>query len=143
MSESKYIGRGEVKVRNILKKLFDCKVSQQVNIKKIIYPTDYNFLDQEVKNHNFDLVMSPVHGRPVVIEVNFKHGEKIAMKLRRIIVPLVRKRGYEYLEINDWDCRPRGLFWLNVAGKHLTVSWDDIRDVIDALETAGINADLI
>lgn len=140
MSESKYIGRGEVRVRDMLLKLFDCEIAQQVNIKKIIYPEDYDFLDQEVKNHNFDLVMIPTHGKPVVIEINFKHGEKIAEKLRRVIVPLVKKRGYLYMEINDWDCVQRGLFWLNSNKEH-PPTWNDVKDVINALEISEINPD--
>jgi len=139
---SNFVGRGEILARDILLKLFDCEIAQQVNIKKIIYPQDYDILDQEVKNHNFDLVMYPTHGRPVVIEVNYKHKEKIAIKLRRIIIPLVRKRGFDYLEINDYDCRKRGVFWLNSNKEHCIHTWDDVRDIIDALETAKINPEL-
>lgn len=142
MSESKYIGRGEVLFKNILLKLFDCEIKQQVNIKEVIYAEDYNFLDQEVKNHNFDLVMIPTHGKPVVIEVNYEHGEKIAAKLRRILVPLIKKKGYEYLEINNWDCDKRGLFWLNSKKEHPVTTWTDYMDVINALITCGINPDL-
>lgn len=142
MSANPYIGRGEVLFKNILLKLYDCEVKQQVNIQQVIYAEDYNFLDQEVKNHNFDFVMLPTHGKPVVIEVNYQHGEKIAAKLRRILVPLIRKRGYEYLEINNWDCEERGLFWLNSKGEHPVTTWTDIKDVINALETCEINPDL-
>ena len=140
MSESEFIGRGEVRVKNILLRLFDCEIKQQVNIEKIIYKEDYDFLDQEVKNHNFDLVMIPTHGRPVGIEVNYMHGDKIAKKLRQVIVPLIRKRGYEYLEINDWDCEKRGLFWHNTKGEH-PPTWQDYHDLINALDTCNINPD--
>jgi len=142
MSDSKYIGRGEVRVRNMLQRLFDCEIVQQVNIKKIIYAEDYDFLDQEVKNHNFDLVMIPTHGRPIVIEINYKHGVKISKKLRQVIIPLIRKRGYEYLEINDWDCEKRGLFWVDTKGEH-HVTWVDYHDLFNALETCKINPDWI
>lgn len=142
MIDSKYIGRGEERTRDITLRLFDCEIKQQVNIKDVIYADDYEFLDREVKNHNFDLVMYPKHGRPVVIEVNYKHGEKIAAKLRRIIVPMIKKRGYEYAEINNWDTIPKGIFWQNLKGEHVP-TWDDWRDVINAFETSGINPDWI
>ena len=114
LSESKFVGRGEIRIRNILFKLFDCEIKQQVNIRDIVYAEDFDFLDQELQNHNFDLVMYPKHGRPVVVEVNYMHGEKISAKLRRIFVPLIRKRGYDYLEINNWDTTPKGIFWQNI-----------------------------
>ena len=142
MSDSKYVGRGEVRVKKMLERLFECEVAQQVNIKKIIYAEDYDFLDEEVQNHNFDLVMIPTHGRPVVIEVNYFHGEKIAQKLRQVIVPLIRKRGYDYLEINDWDCEKRGLFWQNTKKEH-PPTWDDYRDLMNALQTCNINPEFI
>jgi len=140
--DDKFVGRGEVRTKKILHRLFDCIVRQQVNIKNVIYADDYDFLGQEVRNHNFDLVMYPKHGRPVVIEVNYKHGEKITAKLRRIIVPLIRKRGFDYMEINNWDTIPRGIFWQNTKGEH-PPTWDDWRDVINALETCKINPDMI
>jgi len=142
MIDSKYIGRGEVLVKNILLKLFKCEIKQQVNIRMVVNHMDYDMLDSEIKKHNFDLVMYPTHGRPVVIEVNYKHKEKIAIKLRRVIVPLVRKRGFDYLEINDYDCRKRGVFWLNSNKEHCLHTWDDVRDIIDALETAKINPEI-
>jgi len=142
VSESQFVGRGEIRTKNILLKLFDCEITQQVNIKKIIHAEDYDFLDEEIQNHNFDLVMMPVHGKPVVIEINFKHGEKISKKLRQVIVPLIRKRGYEYLDINDWDCEERGLFWQNSKGEH-PITWTDYHDIINALQTCNISPDLI
>ncbi|KKN76235.1 hypothetical protein LCGC14_0372610 [marine sediment metagenome] len=143
---SNFIGRGEIRSLDIFNRLFyGISNRQQVNIKEIILAEDYEVLDQEIKNHNFDLVLYPHSkslGKNTVIEINYKHKEKIAAKLRRVIIPLVVKAGYQYLEVNDWDCRERGLFWLNSKKEHI-VTWDDYRDIIDALETAGIIPDSI
>jgi len=147
MSESKYIGRGEDLTEAILFKILQViGISPQVNIKKIVLDEDYEILDQEIKNHNFDFVMSTVgtcKRNGVVIEVNYKHKEKAARKWRQILVPMIKRAGYDYLTINHWDCRKRGLFWLNTKKEHPAVTWDDIRDIIDALETAKINPDIL
>jgi len=146
LSESKYIGRGEVLTENILYRLLQVMgITPQVNIEKIVLDEDYEILDQEIKNHNFDFVMSAVgtsRKNGVVIEVNYKHKEKAAKKWRQILVPMIERAGYLYLTINHWDCRKRGLFWLNSKKEHPVVTWDDVRDIIDALETAGIHPEI-
>lgn len=119
-------------------RLINCVgIESQVNIKKIVKKEDYDFFDEELQNHNFDFVLRRLHGKDIVIEINYKHGEKIARKLRSIFVPAVIDANCEYLEINDWDCNPRGLFWLNSKKEH-PVSWQDFIDVINALMTCGI-----
>ena len=141
---SDFIGRGEVIASKILFRLVDCVGLQgQVNIQNIILPEDYAILDQEVKNHNFDFIMRRTSKPDVVIEINYKHKEKAAKKWSKIFIPLIEKAGYDYMTIDDYDCRKRGLFWLNSKGKHLAITWDDYRDVIDSLETAGINPSLV
>jgi len=143
MSDSKYIGRGEILTKKILLKLVDCiGIQGQVNIQHIILPEDFEFLDQEIKNHNFDFVIRRSEKKDIVVEVNYKHKEKAAFKWRKIFIPLIEDAGYLHLEINDWDCRQRGLFWLNSKRQHLAVTWDDFRDVQDALATSGINPDI-
>ena len=140
MSNSNFIGRGEVLAKKILYRLVPCiGVQQQVNIQQIILPEDYEFLDQEVKNHNFDLVIRRTGAPDIVVEINYKHREKAARKWRTLFVPMIENAGLIHVAINDWDCRKRGLFWLNSKKQHLAVTWEDYMDVMDALQTAGVN----
>ena len=140
MSDSNFIGRGEILAKKILYRLVPClAVMQQVNIKHIALPEDYELLDQEVKNHNFDLVIKRTEAPDIVVEINYKHGEKAARKWRTLFVPMIENAGLIAVAINDWECRPHGLFWLNSKKQHLAVTWDDYKDVMDALQTAGIN----
>lgn len=140
---SQYIGRGEVLAKKILLKLINCVgIQQQVNIKNIVNAEDYAFLSQEIRNHNFDLVIIRSNAPDIVVEINYKHKEKAAFKWRKIFIPMIVLADCYYVAINDWDCRPRGLFWVNNFKKHLIITWDDFLDVIDALETAGINPDI-
>jgi len=140
---SQYIGRGELLVKKIMLRLINCiGIQGQVNIKHIVLPEEFELLDPEIQNHNFDFVLRRNSGKDIVIEVNYHHKEKAAKKWRLIFEPLLVSAGYDYLVINDWDCRKHGLFWLNSKHKHLVVTWDDLRDVMDALETCGINPDI-
>ena len=143
MSESQFIGRGELLVKKILFRLVECiGVQGQVPLNSIVLPEDYAILDQEVKNHKFDLVIRRTHEKDVVVEVNYKHKEKAARKWRQIFTPLIENAEYDYVTIDEWDCRSSlektlGLFHLNSKKEH-TRSWNDERDVIDALEKAGV-----
>lgn len=135
-----FIGRGEILTKKVLLRLINCiGIQGQVNIKHIILPEYYEVLDPEIQNHNFDLVLRRTHGKDIVIEVNYRHKEKAARKSRQIFEPMVKSAGYEYLTIDDYDCRKRGIFWLSTDKKHLAVTWEDFRDIIDSLEKAGIN----
>ena len=135
-SLSDYIGRGELIASKILFRLIECVGLQgQVNIQKIILPEDYAILDQEVKNHNFDFIMRRTTQPDVVIEINYKHKEKAARKWSKIFIPLIEKAGYDYMTIDDYDCREKGIFHLDSKNRHKH-SWDDYRDVIDSLEKA-------
>jgi len=139
-SLSQYIGRGEVLAKKILLRLIDCTgIQGQVPIKDLLWGSQLVILDPEILKHKFDWVLRRNGGKDIVIEVNYKHKEKASRKWRQIFAPLLQQNGFDLLVINDWDCRPRGLFWLNTAGKHLVITWDDFRDVMDALETCGIN----
>jgi len=140
MSSDKFIGRGEILTKKVLLRLINCiGIQGQVNLKHIILPEAFEVLDPEIQKHNFDLVLRRTHGKDLVIEVNYKHKEKAARKSRQIFEPLCISAGYEYVTIDDYDCRKRGIFWLNTAKKHLVITWDDFRDIIDSLEKAGVN----
>lgn len=143
VEEMSFIGRGEVIASKILRVLVPCVgIKQQVNIQDIALPEQFALLDQEIKNHNFDLMICRNSEPDIVVEINYKHKERAAQKYRQIFGPLVRDAGLEFLEINDWDCRKRGLFWLNSKREHLAITWTDYQDVIDALNLAGINPHL-
>jgi len=124
MSQSKFIGRGEIISKKILLRLLPCiKIQGQVNIKDVVLSEDYNILGQEIKNHNFDFVMRRTNKLDIVIEVNLSHGPKAAKKWRQIFTPMIEKAGLLYMTIDDWDCRDKGLFYVNSKKEHQH-SWD-------------------
>jgi len=138
LSQSQYVGRGELLSKKILLQLLSCVgIQGQVNIKNIVLPEDYHILDQEIKNHNFDWVVRRTNTPDIVVEVNYGHKEKAAQKWRQIFVPMIIKAGLLYMTIDDYDCRDKGLFYLNSKKEH-KLSWDDHRDIIDSLEKAEI-----
>jgi len=139
LSQSQYIGRGELPSKKILLKLLPCVgIQGQVNIKDVVLPEDYAILDQEIKNHNFDWVVRRTNLPDIVIEVNYSHKEKAARKWRQIFVPMIKRAGILYMTIDDYDCRAKGLFYLNSKKEH-HISWDDYRDIIDSFEKVGIS----
>ena len=97
-------------------------------------------MDQEIKNHKFDFVIYRKTDI-IVLEVNYKHGPKAAQKWVDIFIPLLKsstKFGHLKIipiTIDDYDCR--SLFNLNSKKQH-KITWDDYRDIIDALEKAGV-----
>lgn len=99
-----FIGRGEVEVKKILQAFFPSGVvSIQVPLYRLINEEDYDILDQEIKNHKFDLVVY-MGMNILVVEVNYKHGEKAARKWSEIFVPLLRKAGRIPVTIEDYNC---------------------------------------
>lgn len=139
MPDTKFIGRGEMLSAKILLKLIDCvAIQSQVNIKGIISKTEYDILDHEIQNHNFDFVIRRNNKKDVIVEINYHHKEKAGKKWNKIFIPLLEKANYDYVTVNDYDCRDHGLFWLDSKKEHENITWDDFRDIIDALEIAGI-----
>lgn len=139
MSESDYIGRGEDLSKKIFLRLIDnTGILEQVSIISVILPEDYEILDPEIQKHKFDFVLLRNNKKHIIIEINYKHKEKASKKWNNIFVPLIEKAGYDYVTVNDYDCREHGLFWLNSKKEHADVTWDDFRDIIDALEVSGI-----
>jgi hypothetical protein len=99
-----FIGRGEKEVEKILRGLFPtARIIPQFSIAYVIDREEYDKLDQEFKNHNCDLVMI-IGSNTIVIEVNFKHGEKAAQKWSEIFAPLIRKKGNIPMTIEDYNC---------------------------------------
>jgi hypothetical protein len=138
MSESQFIGRGENLSIKILLRLFPySKIESQVPISKVITPEQYHSLDEVYKKHKFDFFIDI--NKWLAVEVNYKHGNKAAEKWANVFLPLLKKNGLLGMTIDDYDCRT--LFKLNSKKEH-KVTWDDFRDIIDALEKAGIKPSL-
>jgi len=143
MSESQYIGRGELIAKKILVKLLKpVNVKPQVPLEALTLAKEFAILDPEIKKHKFDFVFFCTDRKSIVIEINYRHKEKAARKWHNVFIPLLINSGFDYLAINDYDCRKRGLFWLSSEKEHADITWDDFRDVIDALDIAGIYPNL-
>lgn len=136
---SQFIGRGEELTGIILRRLFQLSyITPQVPIDNLITADEYHDLDEVYQKHKFDFVLGVdmiESSKNVVVEVNYKHGPINVRKWNKVFVPLLLKNGYIPVTINDFDCR--SLFKQNNKKEH-KFSWDDFRDLIDALEQAGI-----
>ena len=141
MSNNQFVGRGEKLFKNIIQRIYpESIVIPQVNIGALIFPSDFNELDQEFRNHNVDFVVrvsESADSQIIIAEINYKHGDKAAKKWSGVFSPLLQKAGYIPLTVDDYDCREKGIFYLNSKDEHIP-TWDDWRDVIDALEKAGV-----
>lgn len=132
-----FIGRGENEVKKILEALFpDSNVSAQVPIELLITIKEYQELDQEIKNHKFDLVL---YNGPniLVVEVNYKHKEKAAKKWSNIFTNLLINNGKFPITIDDYNCE-----FLFSDSKRLKQKnpWGPYLDVIRELDRQGINS---
>jgi hypothetical protein len=130
-----FIGRGENEIKKIFQVLFPkATISAQVQIGALIKSEDYETLDQEIKNHKFDLV---VHIPPniLVIEVNYKHKEKAAKKWRTIFTKLLIDARKIPVTIDDYNSE-----YLFSDSKRLKQKkpWGSYIDVIRELERQGI-----
>ncbi len=133
MQDSKFIGRGEVRAKVIFSRLFNHqKIATQVPIESLISYQDFVFLDQEFKNHKFDIVVY----RPndvLVIEINYKHGNKAAQKWNDVFKPLLLKNACVPITIDDYDCEK---FFKGEEPRDVT--WDDVLDIVQLLKLKKI-----
>ncbi len=141
------IGRGEDLFGKIISRLYTKSyIIPQWPLEKAISIPEFEALDPEIQKHKFDFAVTLQREYPIkegsvqetfdiIVEVNYKHGEKAARKWSKIFVPLIKKQYRFPVEINDYDCR--NLFKLDSNKQH-KLTWDDFRDVIDALENAGV-----
>ena len=135
MTQNQFIGRGESVVGFVLQRIFlSGTIYSQKPIKKLIKKIDFNQLDSEFQKHKFDFYVIGPNGS-LVIEVNYKHGEKAAKKWNNVFVPLLQKNGHKIVTIDDYDCE--NIFKFDSDKQH-KISWKDFIDVINALEKAGI-----
>ena len=104
--DNKFIGRAEPEVFKILQEIFpNTLIVPQFPLRKLIPYSWYNELDDEIKKHKFDFIVYTK--KLLVIEVNFKHGEKAAKKWRQIFAPMIKELknpGAIAVTINDYEC---------------------------------------
>jgi len=132
---SDFIGRAEPPTHHFLLKLYpDDRILTQTPLSYLISHKEFQTFNEEVQKHKFDFVVIRNNKPTLVIEVNYKHGEKSAKKWRQIFEPLLKKEGYIPVTIDDYDCI--SLFKGNKENHKL--SWNDLRDIINALEKAGV-----
>lgn len=129
-----FVGRGENLAAVIIGRLLNTVTISQNPLEYLICQEEFKTLDKEVQKHKFDLAANH-DSQKLVIEINYKHKEKAARKWNDIFVPLLKKHNYVPVAINDYNCR--NLFKQNKKKQH-KLAWDDFRDVIDALEMAGV-----
>ena len=70
----------------------------------------------------------------MVIEVNYGHKEKAAIKWSKIFGPALKKTHKTAVTIDDYDCTH--LFQKGPNGHKMT--WDDYIDVINQLKKCGV-----
>ncbi len=127
-----FIGRGERLVSKLLQNPFGIShLTPQVNIRTILPSHIYESLDEEIQKHNFDFIATRRNLPNLIIEVNYKHGEKAARKARTIFKPLAEENGYDYLTIDDYEC-------LTLFKEFGHPTYQDVIDLVFAFKTAGI-----
>ncbi len=132
MSNEQFIGRGEKLVKKILDNPWGIEgVRPQVNIRRVLPVAECDLLDEEILKHNFDFLCIRRNLKHIVVEVNYKHGEKAAQKARTIFEPLLKQYDYDYLTIDDYDC-------ISIFKPHSKPTYDDIIDMTNQFKKAGI-----
>ena len=148
MSDEMFVGRGEKLVERIVSRLFiSCEILRQVPIKDLVKDEDFIEYDEEFAKHKCDLVFKVMTTSGIfkllVVEVNYKHGEKAAKKWSQTFAPDIARAGNIPVTIDDYDCRSsipktKGLFYLDGRKSHGPITWNDFRDTIDQLEKSEV-----
>lgn len=137
MSEQ-FIGLGEKEAKSILQKLFPkAVVAPQVPLQRLIPSAEFLRLNEEVQKHKFDLV---VYNGPniLVIEINYKHGEKAAKKWSNIFTNLLVNSGKIPVTIDDYNCEYLFSKSTRLRAKN---PWGGFIDIIRELHRQGISPD--
>lgn len=136
-NQEQFIGRGERLVKQLLENPFGIKlIKSQVPIGHLISFEDFQFFDDEIKQHKFDFVIYRNNGEIIAVEVNWKHGSKADFKSNRIFEPVLKKNDVTLLTIDDHSCR--SLFKEDANGLHKK-STNDVRDILDAFDAIEIS----
>jgi len=135
---SQFIGRAESEVLKILEEIYpNVLIMQQFPLRKLIPHSWYDKLNEEIKKHKFDFVV--MDETWLVVEVNYKHGEKAAKKWRQIFAPMIRELKNPCaipVTINDYECLT---LFHHTKTNHTKLQKSDYQDVIAALNMAGVN----
>ena len=138
MIDNQYIGRGENLTKEILARIFpDCSIWSQKPIQELILKKDFDSLDSVYQKHKFDFIVELKTRVTLAVEVNYHHGEGAYRKWNKVFVKILAKYHIIPVTIDDYDCRKKGLFYLNSKKEHM-LTWDSFRDVIDALEKTDV-----
>ncbi len=132
---SQFIGRGEETVESILQQLFhlNARTFSQYPIRGIVTELDeFGSLSDEVKKHKFDFYVRRDNKQSLIIEVNYKHGDKADKKWNNIFVPLIRRKDMIPVTIDDFSCE--SLF----KDMYHPITLGDWRDVLQALIHAEV-----
>lgn len=135
--DNPYIGRAEPEVFQILSEIYpDTLIIPQHPIQKLIPYSWYNGLSQENKQHKFDFVVFTK--TLLVVEVNFKHKEKAAIKWRRIFAPMIEElTNPKAIPVPIKDYESLTLF-KHTKTNHKPLIKQDYQDVLMALKMAGV-----
>ena len=140
--DSQFIGRAEPEVLKILEQIFpNILILSQWPIRKLIPNSWYNELNEETKKHKFDFVVCG--SKWLVIEVNYKHGEKAAKKWRQIFAPMIKELSNPCaipVTINDYECLS---LFKHTKTNHTKLRKSDYQDIINALQTAGVRVNFV
>ena len=103
-----FIGRGERTVEIILGKLFEVgNVKPQYPLKSLLMfrPELYETYGTEVQKHKFDFYVERYHNTPLMVAVDYDHGDKADKKWNNILNPLLSDLGIVGVQIRDTECK--------------------------------------
>ena len=136
---SQFIGRGENFTGKVLKLFFpNAIIIPQYPMRQLIplgvaMSSGIDF-DTEIWKHKFDFaVIDAVNHIWLIVEVNYKHGDKSDRKWNNIFVPVIKQMKYIPVTIDDYECIR--LFKSITNFEHCMEAIDDI---YDALIRAGV-----
>ena len=138
MSQNEFIGRAEPEVFKILSDIYpNILIIPQYPIRRLIPRSWYNQLSAKNKKHKFDFIVFTES--LLLVEINFCHKKKAAIKWRRIFAPMI-----EELEntdavpvlIKDYECLT---LFKHTKTNHKPIVGQDYQDVLMALKMAGVS----
>ena len=138
MSQNEFIGRAEPEVFKILSEIYpNILIIPQYPIRKLIPRSWYDRLSSENKKHKFDFI---VYAESLlIVEINFCHKEKAAIKWRRIFEPMIEKlenpKAIPVL-IKDYECLT---LFKHTKTNHKPLVKQDYQDVLMGLKMAGVS----
>jgi len=137
MSLNEFIGRAEPEVFKILSEIYpNVLILPQYPIRKLIPRSWYNQLSSENKKHKFDFIVFTES--LLIVEINFCHKEKAAIKWRRIFAPMIEElenpKAVPVL-IKDYECLT---LFKHTKTNHKPLVKQDYQDVLMALKMAGV-----